>query len=118
MAKQVEEIMDSAQQQHVRRQIGAIAHELSRLAIACDIELGREGLAERVLRNDDSVCRRKNDKAFRKMRQHLMALFQLEDQAIADLGAKETKDILNEVRAALVELRLAGSSRASLPREQ
>ena len=56
------------------RQIDAIAHELSELAIACDIELGRPGLAERILKNDKSVCGRDDPEVFRQMRQHLMAL--------------------------------------------
>ena len=57
-------------------------HELSKLAIACDIELGSPGLAERILKNDESVCRRRNPKAFRQLRQHLMALNSIEEQAI------------------------------------
>jgi hypothetical protein len=37
------------------RQIDGLARELSRLAIACDIELGKDGLAERVLKNDETI---------------------------------------------------------------
>ena len=110
--------MATTQQRHIRRQLDAIAHELSRLAIACDIELGKEDLVERILRNDASVCRRRNPKAFREIRQHLMALFPLEEHAIENLGAEATKKMLNEIRDALVELRLAGSPTASLPRKQ
>ena len=40
------------------RQIDSLAQELSKLAIACDIELGRPGLAERILKNDETVCGR------------------------------------------------------------
>lgn len=99
------------------RQIDNIAHELSRLAIACDIELGKPGLAERILKNDEGVCRRKNPKAFRHMRQHLMALFSLEERAIHRLGPKDTKEILDQVRAAIVAIRQAGSATQSLPKE-
>jgi hypothetical protein len=35
------------------RQIDGIAHELSKLAIACDIELGKPGLAERILKTQE-----------------------------------------------------------------
>jgi hypothetical protein len=99
------------------RQIDGIAHELSRLAIVCDIELGRPGLAERILENDESVCGRKNPEVFRQMRQHLTALFSLEVGAVERLGADDTREILDQVRAAIVELRQAGSSSHSLPKE-
>ncbi|MGI9271310.1 MAG: hypothetical protein ACR2QT_06005 [Woeseiaceae bacterium] len=99
------------------RQIDALAHELSRLAIACDIELGSPGLAERILKNDESVCGRKNPTAFRKLRQHLMALFSVEKGAIDRVGAEDTKVILDQVRAAIVDIRQAGSAAHSLPKE-
>jgi hypothetical protein len=91
-------------------QIGAVARELSRLAIACDIEMFAPGVAERILKNDESVCRRTNPDAFRKIRQHLMALFPLEQAAIERLGPDETQGILDQVRAALVALRSGGSA--------
>jgi len=91
-------------------QIGAIARELSRLAIACDIDIFQPGIAERILKNDESVCRRTNPDAFRKIRQHLMALFPLEQAAIERLGPDETQGILDQVRAALIALRSAGSA--------
>ena len=99
------------------RQIDNLAHELSVLAIACDIELGKPGLAERILKNDASVCGRKNPEAFRQMRQHLAALFSVEADAAERLGANDTNEILDQVRAAIVELRQAGSSSHSLPKE-
>ena len=100
------------------RQIDSLAHELSKLAIACDIELGSPGLAERILKNDATVCGKANPKAFRQLRQHLMALFNVEKGAIERLGPDDTKEILDQVRAAIVEIRQAGSASHSLPREQ
>lgn len=99
------------------RQIDNIAHELSRLAIVCDIELGSPGLAERILKNDESVCGRSNPEAFRKIRQHLMALFSIEERAIDRVGTEDTREILDQVRAAIVAIRQAGSATHSLPRE-
>lgn len=99
------------------RQVENLAHELSKLAIACDIELGRPGLAERILKNDASVCGRKNPKAFAKLRRHLMALFEVEAGAIERLGPEDTKEILDQVRSAIVEIRKAGSPTQSLPKE-
>ncbi len=99
------------------RQIDNIAHELSKLAIVCDIELGRPGLAEQILKNDDSVCGRKSPKAFRQIRQHLMALFTLKGRAIERLGPEDTREILDQVRAAIVAIRKAGSASHSLPKD-
>jgi hypothetical protein len=89
-------------------QIDAVAHELSILMIACDIPLGDPGLAERILKNDDSVCGKNNPEAFRKLRMHLMALFPLEQHAIERLGPDDTLEILDQVRAAILALRSAG----------
>ena len=100
------------------RQVDAIAHELSRLAIICDIELGRDGLAERILKNDESVCGRHNPEGFDQMRQHLMALFTLEERAIEQLGPEDTKDILDHVRTAIIAIRKAGSVGNSLPSDE
>ena len=99
-------------------QLEGIAREISRLAIVCDIELGRPGLAERILKNDESVCGRKNPEIFRQIRQHLMAFFSLEERAIERLGPEDTKEILDQVRAAIIAVRTAGSPKHSLPREQ
>ncbi len=100
------------------RQIDSIARELSRLAIVCDIELGRPGLAERILQNDESVCGRSNPKVFRQIRQHLMALFSIEKRAIERLGPEDTREILDQVRAAIIAVRKAGSAGHSLPSNQ
>ena len=98
------------------RQIDQLAHEYSRLAIACDIELGKPGLAERILKGDESVCGRKNPEAFRQLRMHLMALFNVEGRAIERVGAKDTREILDQVRVAIIEIRRAGSPTQSLPK--
>ena len=85
------------------------------MTIACNIALDQQDLWERILRNDNSVCGRRNDEAFQQIRQHLMALFPLQERAIADIGTKATEEVLDEVRAAITKLRLAGSPSASLP---
>ena len=93
---------------HWSNQFDAIARELSRLAIALNIDLFEPGAAEKILKNDRSVCRIDNPEAFRKMRQHLMALFPLEEAAIERLGADDTHEILQQVRDAIARLRAAG----------
>ena len=109
--------MDTYKHAFWSRQIDALAHELSKQAIICDIELGKPGLAERILKNDESVCGRKNPKVFRQMRQHLMALFSLEAAAVERLGAADTKEILDAVRVAVTAIREAGSASHSLPKQ-
>jgi len=107
--------MDKNKHAFWSRQIDGLAHELSKQAIICDIELGKPGLAERILKNDESVCGRRNPKVFRQMRQHLMALFSLEAAAVERLGAEDTKEILDAVRTAIIAIREAGSASNSLP---
>lgn len=101
---------------HWGRQINNVAHELSRLAIVCDIELGKPGLAERILKNDESVCGRKDPEVFRQIRQHLGALFSLEVGAVKSVGLEDTREMLDQIRAAIVGLRQTGSSSHSLPK--
>ena len=101
--------MTKQSDERVSRQIHAMAAELSKLAIACDIKMFEPGVAERILRDDDSVCGRKNPDAFRQMRKHLMVLFPLQRDAVDEIGAVETKAIMTQVRAAVNELR--GASR-------
>ena len=102
--------MAETKHRHWTQQIDAIGREISKLALVCDIKLDRPGLAERILKNDDSVCGRKDAEAFRHLRQHLMALFPLEEKAIKRLGAEDTKEILDQVRASILSLRNAGKN--------
>ncbi len=99
------------------RQIDGVARELSKLALVCDIELGKPGLAERVLKNDESVCGHRRPEAFRQLRQHLMALFSVEAGAVERLGPEDTKEIMDQVRSAIISVRQAGSPTHSLPKE-
>jgi hypothetical protein len=104
--------MTDTKNRHWNQQIDGIAREISKLALVLNIDLSQDGLAERVLKNDDSVCRRKDPDAFRHLRQHLMALFPLGERAIERLGADETKAILDQVRASIRALREAGGTAA------
>jgi hypothetical protein len=45
-----------------------------------------------------------------------MALFSVEESAIDRLGPEDTKEILDQVRTAIITIRQAGSSNLSLPR--
>ncbi len=101
---------------HWRDQLGAVAMELSKLAIACDIDINAPGVSEKILKNDDSVCRRKNPEAFRKIRTHLAVLFPLQNAAIDRIGATETRDMRDEVWGEVLALRSVGTGRAADPK--
>jgi hypothetical protein len=89
-------------------QFQAIGQEMSRLAIACDIDLFEKNVGERILREDESVCGQKNTVAFQKLRRLLMAFYPLELKTIDRLGAAETEVILEQAREAIRELRKFG----------
>ncbi|RLA35003.1 MAG: hypothetical protein DRR11_01085 [Gammaproteobacteria bacterium] len=94
----------------VKTQADAMAREISMLAIACNIDIDQDQVAQRVLKNDSSVCRRKNPQAFEKLRQHLMAFFPLKQRAIDRMSAEHVGKALNEVRASIRALRNAGKA--------
>ena len=91
-------------------QLHAISSELSKLAIACDIDFYLPDAAARILNNDQTICGRSNPRAFEQIRHHLMALYPLEGRAIERLGAAETQEILDEIRVAIDKLNNAGRS--------
>jgi len=99
-------VVNDSRHTYWSRQFDNLAAEISRLCIACDIKILDSGIAERVLKGDQSVCGRKNPEVFKKIRKHLMAYFQVEEKAIHRLGAGEVQEILDGVRASLARLRV------------
>ena len=81
------------------RHLDGIADELKRLAIACGIRLRDEGVIERILRNDPTVCKRRNDIGFEKLRKLLMATFDSLGKSIDRIGPAETKKIVDAIRS-------------------
>jgi hypothetical protein len=75
------------------RHLDGIAEELMKLAIACDLRLRDPGVIERILKNDQTVCGRKNPRAFEKLRKLLMATYNSLGKAIDRIGPAETKKI-------------------------
>ena len=86
-------------------QIDNLVSEMSRLCIACDINMLEPGIAERVLKGDQSVCGRKKPEVFEKLRKHVMAFCHVEEKAIKRLGADDVQTMLDEVRASMARLR-------------
>ena len=85
------------------RQIDAIVGELSRLAIACDIEITDPNVVQQALRGDESVCKRKNPAAFKRVHELLMLLFTVSGKSMDRLGdaefAKLAGPVLDKFRA-------------------
>ena len=91
------------------RQFENFAMEMSRLCVACDIDIQIPDLGERVLANDSSICRQHNPAGFTKLRHAMMAFYELEEHAIERLGPAEVQIMLDELRAELVRLREMGT---------
>jgi hypothetical protein len=92
----------------LKTQASAIAHEVSKLLIACDIDIHQDQVAKRVLQNDLTVCGRQNPKAFESLRRHFMAFFPMKMASIDELDATQVQATLDEIRAEIMKLRDAG----------
>ena len=92
------------------RHFEGIADELLNLAIACDVRLRETGVIERVLRNDISVCGRKNADSFRKMRSVLIAFYNSVGKAADRIGPEDTKKIIEAIKERKMKLRDSGGS--------
>ena len=92
------------------RHLEGIAEELLHLSIACDVRLRDAGVVDRILRDDASVCGRKNEIGFRKLRRLLMATFDSLDKAIHRIGPEETQKILDEISDHIDRLRNLGGT--------
>lgn len=73
------------------RRIDAITAELVHLAAACDVELDGPATLERIIRNDDTVCGRKNEVGFRKLRIVIVVTYVMLDEYIERIGAAQTR---------------------------
>lgn len=93
------------------RHFEGIADELLRLAIACDVRLKDPGVVERIIRDDRSVCRRKNEIGFQKLRKLLMALYDSLGKAVDRIGPEETRQIVDAISAHM-ERRRDGQAQA------
>lgn len=104
---------------HVKwsRQLDGIADELVRLSAICEVNLRNAGVIERILKNDDSDCGKKNQIAFKKLRRLLAATFGSLNKAIDKLGADEVKVMTDQIRARIDRHREAGGLPPRAPRK-
>lgn len=69
----------------------AIEAELVQLSLACDVSLSDPATIERIIRNDDSVCGRKNEVGFRKLRVVIVVTYIFLSESIERIGPEETR---------------------------
>ena len=79
------------------RHLEGIADELLHLAVACNVRLRERGVIERIIRDDQSVCGRKNEVGFQKLRKLLMATYDSVGKSIDRIGPEETKAIIEAI---------------------
>ena len=91
-----------------QRHLDGIANELLRLSIACDVRLRDPGVVERVLKDDSTVCGRKNPEAFRKLRNLVMATYDSLGKSIDRIGPEDTKMITDAIAARIAQVRDSG----------
>ena len=92
------------------RHFEGIADELLHLAIACNVRLREPGVIERVLKNDITVCGRKNEDSFRKMRSLLVAFYDSVGKAVDRIGPGDTKRIIDAITERKMKLRDSAGS--------
>ena len=91
-----------------KRHLDGIANELLRLSIACDVRLRDPGAIDRIIRDDATVCGRKNPDAFRKLRNLVMATYDSLGKSIDRIGPEDTKMIRDAIVARIEKLRDSG----------
>ena len=90
------------------RHFEGIADELLSLAIACNVRLREPNVIERVLKNDLTVCGRKNEEGFRKLRSLLVAFYDSVGKAAERIGPEDTRKIIEAITEQKKRLRDSG----------
>ena len=77
--------------------------EVSKLAVACDIDILDPNVALQCLRGDESVSKRKNPAAFKRIHELLMLLFTVSGKSMERMSDAEfatlAGPVLDKVRA-------------------
>jgi len=95
------------------RHLDAIGDELLRLTAICDVNLRETGVVERILKNDESVCGKRNPIGFRKLRDLVMATIDSLNKSADRIGADETAAMVKAIMDRLDRRReLAGIKRS------
>jgi len=87
------------------RQIDALVGEVSKLAVACDVDILDPNVVLKAARGDESVCRRKNTPAFKRLHDLLLVLFTVGGKTIDRMGDADFAALAAPVMDKLRELR-------------
>jgi hypothetical protein len=74
-----------------------VDREVARLASICKVRLLDDGVIDRVLKNDTTVCGTQNKTAFDKLRNALMMHYHVRGKAVQAVGEAATQDMINEI---------------------
>ena len=91
--------------QYWGRQIDAVVGEISKLAIACDVDILDPNVVLKAARGDESVCKRKNTAAFKRLHDLLLVLFTVGGKTIDRMGDADFAELTAPVLEKLRELR-------------
>ena len=76
-----------------------VDREVARMATLCKVRLLDQGIIERVLNNDESVCGTSNKAAFVKLRTALMMHYHVRGKAVGAIGEAATAEVIAEIVA-------------------
>jgi hypothetical protein len=75
------------------KNIDELDREIARLCLVCQVRILDQGIIERVLKNDASVCGTSNPIAFQKLHNMLMLYFANRQKAVEAVGQVQTARI-------------------------
>ena len=95
------------------RHLDAIGDELLRLTAVCDVNLRETGVVERILKNDESVCGKRNPIGFRKLHELVIGAIDSLNKSADRIGPDETAAMVKAIMDRLDKRReLAGIKRS------
>jgi hypothetical protein len=90
------------------KNIDELDREIARLCLVCQVRILDQGVIERVLRKDDSVCGTANPIAFAKLHDLLMLYFAVRKKSVEAVGSVQTAQIeahaVEQLRGRFAEL--------------
>ena len=92
------------------RHLDTIGDELLRLTTVCGVDLRQPGVVERIVKNDETVCTKRNSIGFRKLRELVMATFNSLNKAVDRIGPDETAVIVAAIMDRLDQRRELGGT--------
>ena len=92
------------------RHLDTIGDELLRLTTICGVDLREPGVLDRVVKNDETVCTKKNPIGFRKLRELVIATFNSLNKAQDRIGPEDTRMLVDAIRERLDKRRELGGT--------